>query len=124
MEAIPHSNIYTRSGDDGTTSLYTGERRPKHDPIFVALGMHVTCFLTPGDIDELNSVIGQAAHECEVVNNGLIPTLRSIQCCLLEIGSHIATPRNSNSEAKVGMVLRVSCKIHATAFDTEGKKIK
>jgi len=104
MEAIPHSNIYTRSGDDGTTSLYTGERRPKHDPIFVALG----------DIDELNSVIGQAAHECEVVNNGLVPTLRSIQCCLLEIGSHIATPRNSNSEAK----------IHATAFDTEGKKIK
>ena len=42
------SNIYTRCGDSGTSSLYTGETVYKSDLRFAALG----------DIDELNSALG------------------------------------------------------------------
>ena len=40
--------IYTKIGDTGTTSLYTGEKRKKNDEIFHSLG----------NTDELNSFIG------------------------------------------------------------------
>jgi len=42
------NRIYTRTGDDGTTSLGTGERRKKYD-------LRVEAY---GTIDEVNAVIG------------------------------------------------------------------
>jgi len=42
------NRIYTRTGDDGTTSLGTGARRKKYDPRVEAYGT----------VDEVNAVIG------------------------------------------------------------------
>lgn len=42
--------IYTKTGDDGQTSLFTGERIPKDDPRVQ----------TYGTVDEINSVLGMA----------------------------------------------------------------
>ena len=44
--------IYTKTGDKGTSALWTGERLPKDDHIFDCLGA----------IDEVNAHIGLVMH--------------------------------------------------------------
>ncbi|KAJ1923439.1 hypothetical protein IWQ60_005882 [Tieghemiomyces parasiticus] len=98
-DSLPKSQLYTRTGDKGTSSLYTGARRSKSDIIFEALGT----------VDELNSTLGIAHHYCHKIGNGLHVELEEIQCRMIEIGSCIATPPEQASERKV----------QATRFDAE-----
>ncbi|KAG2393359.1 hypothetical protein C9374_006890 [Naegleria lovaniensis] len=119
--------IYTKTGDKGTTSLYSGERRGKDDIVFEALG----------SVDELNAHIGlsrehlqnllskqQQQQEFNINNNindntnnnnststseefAILQSstcfekfperLESIQSRLLDVGSCIATPMESTS---------------------------
>ena len=94
--------IYTKTGDTGETSLFSGQRVPKNDPFIEALG----------SVDECNSAIGialsfmgnepslkQTRHQLEI-----------IQHTLFDLGASLATPRTR----------AVGSKIEKTRFDDEG----
>eukprot|EP00040_Diaphanoeca_grandis_P017142 m.89057 g.89057 ORF g.89057 m.89057 type:complete len:237 (-) comp26257_c0_seq3:42-752(-) len=83
--------IYTRTGDKGTSLLYSGERKSKDDVVFMALG----------STDELSSFIGVSREHCLLAGNKLETQLEEIQCRLQELGSHIATPRDNSSHSKI-----------------------
>jgi cob(I)alamin adenosyltransferase len=76
--------IYTRTGDDGTTSLFGGERVGKGNPRIDAYGT----------VDEANSVVGLARshlrHEPGAAR--LDPVLSDIQEELFVVGADLATP--------------------------------
>ena len=87
LNASRSLKIYTKTGDKGTTSLFTfsGQplpRRPKNDQIFKAIG----------DIDELNAHIGSVAAFCrhDPMLDELEEYFRFIQCDLIEAGSSIS----------------------------------
>lgn len=69
--------IYTKTGDQGTTSLLTGTRVSKAD-------MRLEAY---GTLDELNSWLGVLAAE---VSRECFPLLKQIQSELFSMGSHLA----------------------------------
>jgi len=81
------NRIYTRTGDDGTSGLATGERRAKSDLRFSAIGT----------IDETNAHVG-AARLHGVALGSIEPMLARIQNDLFDLGADIATPEGARGE--------------------------
>jgi cob(I)alamin adenosyltransferase len=75
------NKIYTRTGDDGTTALGTGERRKKYDLRIAAYGT----------LDETNAAIGIARLHT-AGDASLDPALSRIQNDLFDAGADLATP--------------------------------
>lgn len=103
--------IYTKTGDSGISSLYSGERTNKSDPIFSAVG----------DVDELSSAIGIciadwdsidsfpyvpeiASHTISKFHSTVISTLKSVQQRLLDVGASIATISNDKKINKTRFI--------------------
>ncbi len=91
------NRIYTRTGDDGTTALGTGERRKKYD-------LRVACY---GTVDETNAAIGLArlytAQHAEID-----AMLGRIQNDLFDLGADLCTPASSKGRGPGGTRLAVS----------------
>jgi cob(I)alamin adenosyltransferase len=85
--------IYTKSGDNGTTSLFSGQRVEKSSISIHALGA----------VDECNSTIGLAVAFLPEADrfSSLKKQLLIIQHALFDLGAHIATPRTRSSDAKL-----------------------
>jgi cob(I)alamin adenosyltransferase len=75
------NKIYTRTGDDGTTALGTGERRKKYDLRIAAYGT----------LDEVNAALGIARlHTGDAA--ALDAALARIQNDLFDVGADLCTP--------------------------------
>jgi cob(I)alamin adenosyltransferase len=91
------NRIYTRTGDDGTTALGTGERRKKHDPRVAAYGT----------IDELNACLGVARlHTAD--EPAVDAMLARIQNDLFDLGADLCTPPSATGKGPGGARLAVT----------------
>ena len=84
------NRIYTRTGDDGTTGLGDGQRRPKFDARVAAYG----------EVDELNCVIGLArlATHRGSRTRRIDATLARAQNDLFDLGADLCVPPRDDGE--------------------------
>ncbi|WP_306119489.1 MULTISPECIES: cob(I)yrinic acid a,c-diamide adenosyltransferase [unclassified Roseitalea] len=80
------NKIYTKTGDDGTTALGTGERRLKYDLRIAAYGT----------VDEANACIGLARLQTGA-DPDLDRMLSRIQNDLFDLGADLATPETEEA---------------------------
>ncbi|WP_162654707.1 cob(I)yrinic acid a,c-diamide adenosyltransferase [Lentilitoribacter sp. Alg239-R112] len=78
------NKIYTKTGDDGTTALVSGERRVKHD-------LRVEAY---GTVDELNAFIGAA--RLDVADPHVDNMLNLIQNDCFDLGADLANPQSDS----------------------------
>src|SRR4051794_37357429 len=87
------NRIYTRTGDDGTTALGSGERRPKYD-------LRISAY---GTVDETNAAIGVVrlhlgeAREIDAM-------LGLIQNDLFDLGADLAVPQREGKGERLRML--------------------
>jgi cob(I)alamin adenosyltransferase len=91
------NRIYTRTGDDGTTALGSGERRKKFDLRIAAYGT----------VDELNACVGIARLHT-AADPALDAMLARIQNDLFDLGADLCTPENAKGKGPAGTRLAVT----------------
>ena len=82
------TRIYTKTGDDGTTSLGDMSRTSKNDPRLEAYA----------DVDEANSSIGVALSLGQIADEAIVKLLIRIQNDLFDVGADLCTPVIDNPE--------------------------
>lgn len=95
------NKIYTRTGDDGETSLVNGQRVSKHSRRPAAFG----------EVDELNSVIGLARLHASGQVDAM---LARIQNDLFDLGADLAAPETDTDQ----VFLRIS-ELQVSRLETE-----
>ncbi|MGB3723225.1 MAG: cob(I)yrinic acid a,c-diamide adenosyltransferase [Pacificimonas sp.] len=105
------NKIYTRTGDDGTTSLVDGSRRPKFDLRIAAYGT----------VDELNAAIGVARCHADGADDEM---LARIQNDLFDLGADLATPGEMEGALRIApaQVTRLETEIDAMNADLKPLK--
>ena len=85
--------IYTRKGDDGTTGLWYGGRRPKSDARIDAYGT----------VDEAGSALGVARSLCDSGQDEVRADLLSMQQDLFVAGAELAAAPEAADRLKDGV---------------------
>ena len=82
--------LYTKTGDDGSTGLFGGERVRKNHPRVIAYG----------DADALNAQIGLAVAAIDDTTECMRDCLIHLQRGCFDLGADLATPPGGPHEAK------------------------
>jgi cob(I)alamin adenosyltransferase len=88
--------IYTRTGDDGGTALFGGQRVRKNDARVAAYGA----------VDEANAVVGVAAAAPDLPS-ALQAELRAVMSDLFDLGAELATPAADASKLETRLDSRI-----------------
>jgi cob(I)alamin adenosyltransferase len=91
------NRIYTRTGDDGTTALGTGERRKKYD-------LRIACY---GTVDETNAAIGLVRLSTGA-DAEIDAMLGRIQNDLFDLGADLCTPEHEKGKGPGGARLTIT----------------
>jgi cob(I)alamin adenosyltransferase len=97
--------IYTRTGDDGTTGLFGGERRSKAD-------IRVEAY---GTVDEANAAIGVA--RAAGLSADMEAVLERVQSDLFTIGAELACKPGAESKLKMTLLGEASATSLEGAID-------
>ena len=84
------NKIYTRTGDDGTTGLGSGERRPKYD-------LRIEAY---GTVDETNAALGVVRLHL-AASPQLDAMLVAIQNDLFDLGADLAVPQRDGKAERL-----------------------
>jgi cob(I)alamin adenosyltransferase len=84
--------IYTRSGDDGTTGLFGGQRVRKD-------ALRVEAY---GAVDEVNAALGLA--RAQGLDSELDHVLGDLQLQLFDLGADLATPHEARARASLRLL--------------------
>lgn len=88
--------IYTRTGDQGETGLFGGQRVPKNHPRVCAYG----------EVDELDAQLGVCAALCE--DSELKSVLERLQGDLFVVGADLASPQEEGKQVGKKSIPRVT----------------
>ncbi len=88
--------IYTRTGDDGGTALFGGERVPKNHVRVAAYGA----------VDEANAAVG-LAHVAADLPSPLRAELLLVMSDLFDVGAELATPPKDGQKLAVRLTSRI-----------------
>jgi len=86
--------LYTRTGDDGTTGLFSGARVSKDHPRIEAYGT----------VDELNAVLGLVLSACDrghSFERRMHEVISALQSRLFDIGADLATPEGAKQQSRI-----------------------
>src|SRR3954454_11371984 len=92
-EMVVLNRIYTRTGDDGTTALGSGERRPKYD-------LRVSAY---GSVDETNATL-RVVRVHLPDRPDLDAMLALIQNDLFDLGADLAVPQREGKAERLRLV--------------------
>ena len=83
--------LYTKTGDDGSTGLFGGQRVPKNHPRVIAYG----------DADALNAHLGLAVAAIDTATESMRDCLVHLQHGCFNLGADLATPPDGPHEDKI-----------------------
>ena len=108
------NKIYTKTGDDGSTALGSGERRKKSDPRIEAYGT----------VDETNAIVGLIRLHTKDSETGIDGVLARIQNDLFDLGADVSLPASTKYEENALRITEEQITRLEAEIDQMNEKIK